>query len=122
MKTHQPDSFVTCVALIILLTAPTFSRAIPAFPGAGGFGTHTTHVRGSEVIVVSNRNDSGSGSLRAACEASGERIVVFTTSGAIQLSSTNTIDDPLCMIAGRSAPGGRLLRPDRANHGRDERV
>jgi hypothetical protein len=41
---------------------------LPAFPGAEGYGART---RGGRVIAVTNLNDSGPGSLRAAVEAAG---------------------------------------------------
>lgn len=45
---------------------PRLPFGIPAFPGAWGGGMFTTGGRGGKVIEVSNLNDSGAGSLRAA--------------------------------------------------------
>ena len=44
---------------------------IPAFPGAWGGGMYSFGGRGGKVLVVTNLNDSGTGSFREACEAGG---------------------------------------------------
>jgi len=61
-----------------ITSAASEASAIPAFPGAEGFGSTTPGGRGGKVIFVTNLNDSGSGSLRAACNAQGPRIVIFS--------------------------------------------
>jgi pectate lyase len=97
--------------VIILLglgaASPSHSE-IPAFQGAVGGGAETTHGRGGRVLFVTNLNDSGPGSLRAAIDAVGPRIVVFRVSGTIHLKSRLTIDNPYIYIAGQSAPGGGI--------------
>ena len=57
--------------------------AIPAFPGAEGFGANSIGGRGGIIYEVTNLNDSGTGSLRACVEASGARTCVFRTGGLI---------------------------------------
>jgi pectate lyase len=78
---------------------------IPAFPGAWGAGMFTKGGRGGKVIAVTNLNDSGPGSLRAALEAEGPRIVIFRVAGTIKVDQDLNINDPDITIAGQSAPG-----------------
>lgn len=78
---------------------------IPAFPGAWGGGMYSFGGRGGKVIVVTNLNDSGPGSLREACETAGPRIVVFNVAGIIQLKDRISIRAPYITIAGNTAPG-----------------
>ena len=87
---------------------PTGSIPVPAFPGAEGYGAQAIGGRGGQVIEVTNLNDSGPGSLRAAAEAEGPRIVVFRVGGTIELLSPIEIINPYITIAGQTAPGGGI--------------
>jgi hypothetical protein len=78
---------------------------IPAFPGAEGGGAFSPGGRGGKVIVVTNLEDSGPGSLREACEQGGARIVVFNVAGIIRLKTPLIVRAPYITIAGQTAPG-----------------
>ena len=102
------------VSLFLCASAMAHAAVLPAFPGAEGFGATTPGGRGGEVLFVTNLEDYASakksiaGSLRAACSASGPRIVVFRVSGTIALAAPLKISEPYLTIAGQSAPGGGI--------------
>ncbi len=72
---------------------------LPAFLGAEGWGAYTPGGRGGIVIKVTNLNDNGPGSFRAAVMNPSPRIVVFDVSGTITLQSDLTINSPFLTIA-----------------------
>ncbi|HWA27198.1 MAG TPA: Ig-like domain-containing protein, partial [Lacunisphaera sp.] len=80
--------------------------AVPAFPGAEGFGANATGGRGGSVYVVTNLNDSGAGSFRDAVSAP-NRTVIFAVGGVIRISSRIAVKNNLT-IAGQTAPGGGI--------------
>jgi len=97
--------------LFCVLGGGLAARDLPAFPGAEGFGAQTPGGRGGKVIPVVNLKDSGPGSLRAACEAEGARIVIFRVAGIIDLKKNIKVTEPFLTLAGQTAPGdGVCLR------------
>jgi pectate lyase len=77
-----------------------------------GFGAGTPGGSGKPVVHVTNLNDSGAGSLRAALSA-GNRTVVFDVAGDIVLSSHLYVQGPFVTLDGTSAPA----RDHPAQHG-----
>jgi pectate lyase len=91
--------------VLFLFASTSCFGQVPSFPCAEGFGAKAIGGRGGKVIYVTNLNDSGQGSFRAACEASGARTVLFKVSGLISLKSRINIANPYLTIAGQTAPG-----------------
>lgn len=82
-----------------------------AFPGAEGYGRYATGGRGGEVMIVSNLDDNGPGSFRAAAETKKPRIIIFSISGTIHLASKLNIAGN-ATIAGHTAPGDGICLAD----------
>jgi hypothetical protein len=118
---------VSCVIVLLVtgLAAQVSHAQLAAFPGAEGAGASAVGGRNSNnIYVVSNLNDSGTGSLRHAIDTapSTGRTIVFGVGGTINLVNDLTIDSPNITIAGQTAPEGgitlarRMLRVNNTNN------
>ena len=92
-----------------LISAASMAQA-PAFPGAEGHGRYVTGGRGGKIVHVTNLNDKGTGSFRAAVSGSSKKIIVFDVAGVIPLASDLTIGANTTIL-GQTAPSpGITLR------------
>ncbi|WP_428684726.1 pectate lyase family protein [Sphingopyxis sp.] len=103
----------------LLLYSPALSGAPAkpsepelAFPGAEGAGRFAAGGRGGRVLHVTNLDDAGPGSLRAAVEQNVPRIVRFDVAGTIRLKSDLVIRHPQITINGQDAPAGGVALAD----------
>ncbi|HLL31647.1 MAG TPA: pectate lyase [Allosphingosinicella sp.] len=97
----------------LLATAAAAASQIPAFPGAEGAGALAKGGRGGPVLRVTNLEDGGPGSLRAAIESKGPRTIVFDVGGTIRLKKPLVVRNGQVTVAGQTAPGGGITLRDR---------
>lgn len=116
---------LTILSIAALAAGANAQELAPAFPGAEGHGRYTQGGRGDESKVpeirhVTNLNNTGAGSFRAAVNGSNPKIVVFDVSGYIDLESDLVIGDNTTIL-GQTAPGDgitlryRTIRPGSQN-------
>jgi hypothetical protein len=80
---------------------------VPAFPGAEGFAGRIRGGRGGRVLRVTSLSASGEGTLQAALDTPGARIIVFDVSGVIEADLLELTHGDVT-IAGQTAPGGGI--------------
>ncbi len=102
---------VLLAGMLVLASAPAAAEQL-AFPGAEGAGRLALGGRGGRVLTVSTLEDGGPGSLRAAVETAGPRMIVFAVSGTIKLIKPLRIREGRVTIAGQSAPGDGITLRD----------
>src|SRR5262245_31849954 len=91
------------LALSLLALLAQTASAIVAFPGAEGFGRNAIGGRKGSVYVVTNLNDTGTGSLRDAVSKS-DRIIVFAVGGVIKITDRMVVSKRVSIL-GQTAPG-----------------
>ena len=95
---------VTTLSLVHVVDAQS-GRAAPADLGIRDCGQSTRGGLDGQAIKVTNLNSEGEGSLRAALEAEGPRVIVFEVGGVIDLDKGRLqIDNPFVTVAGQTAP------------------
>lgn len=78
---------------------------LPVLPEVSGFGLDSKGGQGGKIIVVSNLNSEGKGSLAEAINTSGPRIIVFEVAGYIDLEEQSLeLTNPFITIVGQTAP------------------
>jgi hypothetical protein len=95
----------TGIAALFLASCALQAEERAAFVGAVGWAANTPGGRDGEVLRVTSLESKGPGSLRAALEHDGPRIIVFEVGGVIDLDrETLRIAEPYLTVAGQTAP------------------
>lgn len=123
LRILETKAAVGCILILQLFCVSFVVAAIPAFPGAEGFGEESRGGRGDgsvkpRIIAVNTLDDvvarDGKISLREAVNFPGPRIIIFRVGGIIFLDKPLDIKEPYITIAGQAAPGPGITL---AHHG-----
>jgi pectate lyase len=107
---HLKAPRIIFLVLIFVLCSVQTIYAIPAFPGAEGFGAAASGGRGGAVYFVTNLNNSGSGSFTE-CVKQSNTTCIFKVGGAIDYGTNElVISGNNLTIAGQTAPGGITIK------------
>lgn len=88
-----------------VVSPPQSKTPIQATIRSVGYGSNSRGGASGRVVWVKTLKNSGPGSLRAALESKGHRIVRFRVAGTIRLQSEIRIRSPYITVAGNAAPG-----------------
>src|SRR5215469_3517423 len=94
---------ILAIGGMMMMAVAARGAALPAFPGAEGFGALATGGRGGAIVHVTTLADAGDGSLREAVSKP-NRVVVFDVAGIIRLASNMDVSDNITIL-GQTAPG-----------------
>jgi CSLREA domain-containing protein len=119
----MPIPIASILLAVACLVTAAAAAAVPAFPGAEGFGSESEGGRAGAVLYVNTLDDHDDGTcnasdctLREAINQAGARMVLFKVGGTIVLDpllGSLVIDQPYITIAGHTAPGdGIEIRND----------
>src|SRR5262249_14320528 len=93
-------------------SCPAFQGTLGNAEGGGAAALGGSGRNGSgtpQVFLVTNLNDSGTGSLRACLSAAGPRFCIFRVAGRIIQQSRMNITNPYVYVAGQTTPGGGIV-------------
>ena len=108
MKSGRKQKLLVVVPASLTVVSAVARAALPAFPGAQGFGASAIGGRNGDVYHVTSLADTNTaGTLRYGINnapAAG-RTIVFDIGGSIVLTSNLSVSKSKITIAGQTAPG-----------------
>lgn len=102
---HFVCGLASTVCFLVLTAIGPSTPASAAPPVNEGFGARAAGGVGGPELRVTNLDDSGPGSLRAALSTSEPRAVRFAVEGTIELESPLVVTEGRVTLDGETAPG-----------------